>query len=163
MKLCSFSGYKIHPGRGSTLVKADGKTFVFHTSKARRSQGLKRSPREVKWTILYRRKHRKGMEEEAQKKRSRRTKTYQKAIEGASLTEILAKKSMKPEVRKAQREQAIRALKEKNRVAAAGKKPAPSASTGKKDKTASKKPQTQAKIAKPMPKTAKQAKGNVRR
>merc|ERR1712212_1174674 len=125
MKLCSLSGYKIHHGRGSTLVKADGKTFVFHTSKARRAHGLKRSPREVKWTILYRRKHRKGMEEEAQKKRSRRTKTYQKAIEGATLTEILAKKTMKP---------------------------AASSTAKKTDKTASKKPQPQAKIAKPMPK-----------
>merc|ERR1712212_1433418 len=153
MKLCSLSGYKIHHGRGSTLVKADGKTFVFHTSKARRAHGLKRSPREVKWTILYRRKHRKGMEEEAQKKRSRRTKTYQKAIEGATLTEILAKKTMKPEVRKAQREQAIRTLKEKNKVPVGGKKPAPAAA-GKKDKAAPKKPQgSQAKIAKPMPKT----------
>ncbi len=42
------------------------------------------------------------------KKRTRRINRGQKAIVGASLTEILAKRNMKPEVRKAQREQAIK-------------------------------------------------------
>merc|ERR1711970_1035148 len=117
MKLCSFSSYKMHPGKGSILVKADGKTYTFHTSKCRRAHLMKRAPREVPWTILYRRKHKKGMEEESAKKRSRRTHKHQKSIEGASLTEIMAKRNMRPEVRRAQREQAIRALKEKNRAA----------------------------------------------
>merc|ERR1711979_35016 len=149
MKLCSFSGYKMHPGKGSILVKADGKTFVFHTSKSRRSHLMRRSPREVKWTILYRRKHRKGMEEEAVKKRSRRAHKYQRSIEGASLTEILAKRNMKPEVRRAQREQAIRALKEKNKASKTKKPAVGGASVPKKtDKNAAKKP---------LPKVAKTA------
>lgn len=69
---------------------------------------MKRNPRKVTWTVLYRRKHKKGIEEEAVKKRSRRTQKFQRAIVGASLTEIMAKRNMKPEVRKAQREQAIK-------------------------------------------------------
>lgn len=69
---------------------------------------MKRNPRKVTWTVLYRRKHKKGIEEEAAKKRTRRTQKFQRAIVGASLTEILAKRNMKPEVRKAQREQAIK-------------------------------------------------------
>lgn len=69
---------------------------------------MKRNPRKVTWTVLYRRKHKKGIEEEASKKRTRRTQKFQRAIVGASLTEILAKRNMKPEVRKAQREQAIK-------------------------------------------------------
>jgi len=36
-------------------------------------------------------------------------------ILGASITDIMAKKNMKPEVRKAQREQDIRAAKEQKR------------------------------------------------
>ena len=56
----------------------------------------------------YRRKHKKGQEEEQTKKRTRRTQKFQRAIVGASLTDIMAKRNMKPEVRKAQREQAIR-------------------------------------------------------
>lgn len=58
--------------------------------------------------ILHRRKHKKGQEEEQAKKRTRRTQKFQRAIVGASLTDILAKRNMKPEIRKAQREQAIK-------------------------------------------------------
>lgn len=69
---------------------------------------MKRNPRKVTWTVLYRRKHKKGIEEEAAKKRTRRTQKFQRAIVGASLNEIMAKRTMNPEVRKAQREQAIK-------------------------------------------------------
>lgn len=170
--LCAFSGYKIYPGHGKTLVKVDGKvivfvytflrlcslfhilffglsfvfakqcakrdiesfvleclkffheflliycvillhhfrfqSFTFLNQKCERSFLMKRNPRKVTWTVLYRRKHKKGIEEEAAKKRTRRTQKFQRAIVGASLTEILAKRNMKPEVRKAQRDQAIK-------------------------------------------------------
>ena len=69
---------------------------------------MRRNPRKITWTVLYRRKHKKGIEEEQIKKKTRRTTKFQRAIVGASLTEILAKRNMKPEVRQAQREQAIR-------------------------------------------------------
>lgn len=58
--------------------------------------------------MFFRRKHKKGQEEEQTKKRTRRTQKFQRAIVGASLTDILAKRNMKPEIRKAQREQAIK-------------------------------------------------------
>lgn len=58
--------------------------------------------------IFIRRKHKKGQEEDIQKKRTRRTQKFQRAVVGATITDILAKRNMKPEVRKAQREQAIR-------------------------------------------------------
>uniref|UniRef100_A0A1A9UPN3 Large ribosomal subunit protein eL24 n=3 Tax=Glossina TaxID=44049 RepID=A0A1A9UPN3_GLOAU len=120
--LCSFSGYKIYPGHGKTMVKIDGKTFTFLDKKCERSYLMKRNPRKVTWTVLYRRKHRKGVEEEATKKRTRRTQKFQRAIVGASLAEIMAKRNMKPEVRRAQREQAIKAAKEQKRAAKAAKK-----------------------------------------
>lgn len=47
-------------------------------------------------------------QEEVTKKRTRRAVKCQRAITGASLAEILAKRNQKPEVRKALREQAIR-------------------------------------------------------
>jgi len=58
--------------------------------------------------LSFRRKHKKGQEEEQTKKRTRRAQKFQRAIVGASLTDILAKRNMKPEIRKAQREQAIK-------------------------------------------------------
>merc|ERR1712130_969745 len=66
---------------------------------------LKRNPREVTWTVLYRRKHKKGLEEDVAKKRNKRTQKFQRAVGGATLQDIMAKRNQKPEVRKAQREQ----------------------------------------------------------
>lgn len=74
---------------------------------------MRRNPRKITWTVLYRRQHKRTKEEEHAKKRSKRIVKSQRAIVGASLAEILAKRNQKPEVRKAQREQAERALKEK--------------------------------------------------
>merc|ERR1719411_299952 len=103
---------------------------------------LKRNPRKVTWTVLYRRKHKKGIEEEAAKKRTKRTQKFQRAVVGATLQDIIAKRNQKPEVRKAQREQAIRAAKELKKTAkAATKKAAPAstaASTAKSAKAAQK-------------------------
>ncbi|XP_023211496.1 60S ribosomal protein L24-like [Centruroides sculpturatus] len=104
------------------MIKTDGKTFQFLNAKCEASHLMKRNPRKITWTVLYRRKHKKGIEEEAAKKRTRRTTKFQRAIVGASLNDIIAKRNMKPEVRKAQREQAIRAAKEKQRALKSQKK-----------------------------------------
>jgi len=116
IELCVFSGSKIYPGHGKKLVKADGKTYHFVNSKCAKAHVAKRNPRKVHWTVLYRRKHKKGLTEEVTKKRTRRTTKFQRAITGATLNDILAKRNQKPEVRQAQREQAIRAAKEKQKA-----------------------------------------------
>ncbi|CAM5145095.1 unnamed protein product [Natator depressus] len=61
-----------------------------------------------------------------QKKRTHRAAKFQRAITGASLAEVMAKRNQKPEVRKAQREQAIRAAKEAKKAKQATKKSTPS-------------------------------------
>ena len=63
-----------------------------------------------------RRKHKKGLEEETAKKRNKRTTKFQRAVVGATLQDIMAKRNQKPEVRKAQREQAVRAAKESKKT-----------------------------------------------
>merc|ERR1712203_302927 len=115
-ELCSFSGFKIYPG--------DGRTYKFLSAKTQRAHDLKRNPRKITWTVLYRRKHRKGIEEESTRKRTKKTQKFQRAVVGASLSEILAKRNQKPEVRKAQREQAIRAAKDAKKAAKPAKKAA---------------------------------------
>lgn len=92
---------------------------------------MKRNPRKVKWTVLYRRKHKKGIEEEQIKKRTRRTVKANRAVVGASIAEIMAKRNMKPEVRKAQRDQAIKAAKEQKKAKTADKKVKTTSSKGK--------------------------------
>merc|ERR1711862_47875 len=149
IELCAYSGYKIYPCRGRTLVKVDGKSYKFLSSRTHKAHLLKRNPREVTWTVLYRRKHRKGIEEEASKKRTKRTQKFQRAVVGATLQDIMAKRNQKPEVRKAQREQAIRAAKEvKKTQKATTKKPASaSAPKAKSAKSAQKAQKPMAKAA----------------
>ncbi|XP_006892341.1 PREDICTED: 60S ribosomal protein L24-like [Elephantulus edwardii] len=112
IELCSFRGYKIYPGHGRRYARSDRKVFQFLNAKCKSAFLSKRNLRQINWTVLYRRKHRKGQSEEIQKKRSRRAVKFQRAITGASLADIMAKRNQKPEVRKAQQEQAIRAAKE---------------------------------------------------
>merc|ERR1711893_418971 len=133
IELCSYSGIKIYPGHGKRMVKTDGRVFYFLSKKCERSHAMKRNPRNINWTVLYRRKHKKGQTEEVIKKRTRRTHKFQRAITGASLSEIIAKRNQKPEVRKAQREQAIRAYKEKQKQKETIKK-APKAAAPKQSK-----------------------------
>merc|ERR1712137_989090 len=121
-ELCSYSGYKIYPGHGKKYIKSDGRVFNFLSHKCERNHMMKRNPRNINWTVLYRRKHKKGITEEIAKKRTRRTQKFTRAITGATLTDIMAKRNQKPEVRKAQREQAIRAAKEKQKAKDAVKK-----------------------------------------
>merc|ERR1712203_563761 len=99
--------------------------------------------------VLYRRKHNKGIEAEAAKKRTKRTQKFQRAVVGATLQDIMAKRNQKPEVRKAQREQAIRAAKELKKTAkATTKKPAAAAAPkAKSAKAAQKAPKQQIKAA----------------
>merc|ERR1711990_446306 len=93
---------------------------------------LKRNPRNTSWTVLYRRKHKKGAEEDVSKGRNKRTQKFQRAVVGATLQDIMAKRNQKPEVRKAQREQAVRAAKDAKKQAAAKKAPAPADKKAKK-------------------------------
>merc|ERR1711957_576266 len=134
--LCVYSGYKIYPGHGRTLVKADGKSYKFLSSRTHKAHMLKRNPRNITWTVLYRRKHKKGLEEDVTKKRTRRAQKFQRAVVGATLQDIMAKRNQKPEVRKAQREQAVRSAKEQKKTTV--KKAAPKDKAQKSQQKASK-------------------------
>ncbi|KJE88540.1 ribosomal protein L24 [Capsaspora owczarzaki ATCC 30864] len=134
LELCNFSGFKIYPGHGRRYIRSDGRSYIFINSKSESLFLQKKNPRKISWTVLYRRKHRKGASEEVAKKRTRRTAKFQRSVAGASLEAILAKRNQKPEVRKAQRDQAVRAAKDAAKAKQA-KKPA-AAKAG--DKTAAK-------------------------
>ncbi|CAJ0914049.1 unnamed protein product, partial [Mesorhabditis belari] len=123
VETCCYSGYKIYPGHGKRAVKVDGKVQIFLNAKSAKGTALKRNPREITWTVLYRRKNRKGVhgEESHLKKKTRKVaQTLTRGIGNLTLDALLAKRNQKPEFRKAQREQAIKEAKE----AAAKKKTA---------------------------------------
>ena len=113
VELCSFSEYKTYPGHGRRFAQTHGKVFQFLNAKCESAFLSKRNPRQINWTVLYRRKHRKGQSEEIKKKkRTHRAVKFQRAITGASLADIMAKRNQKPEVRKPQQKHVIRAAKE---------------------------------------------------
>merc|ERR1712183_217810 len=122
LELCNFSGYKIYPGHGKRMIRTDGKLFHFLSKKAQRSFLMKRNPRNISWTVLYRKKHRKGTQEEVAKKRTRRNVKFFRPVQGATMQTIYAKRNEKPEVREEQRTQAMRAAKEKAKARAAERK-----------------------------------------
>ncbi|KAL2276323.1 hypothetical protein FJTKL_01004 [Diaporthe vaccinii] len=118
----TFSGQRIYPGKGKLYVRGDSKVFRFQNGKSESLFLQRKNPRRIAWTVLYRRQHRKGITEEAAKKRTRRTVKSQRAIVGASLDVIKEKRSMRPEARSAARLQAIKESKEKKAAEAAAKK-----------------------------------------
>ena len=98
---------------------------------------------------MYRRKHKKGQEEESTKRRTKRTHKFQRAVVGATLQDIIANRNQKPEVRKAQPDQAIRAAKEVKRTqkVTTSKKAAPAAKPAAKAPKAPKAAKTATKAA----------------
>ncbi|XP_045153109.1 60S ribosomal protein L24-like [Echinops telfairi] len=124
VELCSLRGDKVDPRHGRRYARTDGKVFQFLNATCKWAFLSKRISRQINRTVLYRRKHKKGQLEEIQKKRTRPAVKFQRAITGAFLADTLAKKNQKPEVRKAQREQAIRAAKEAKKTKQASKETA---------------------------------------
>ncbi|KAF2199138.1 60S ribosomal protein L24 [Delitschia confertaspora ATCC 74209] len=118
----TFSGQKIYPGKGKLYVRGDSKIFRFQNGKTESLFLQRKNPRKISWTTLYRRQHKKGITEEAAKKRTRRTVKQQRAIVGASLDVIKERRSMRPEARSAARQAAIREGKEKKAAAESKKK-----------------------------------------
>merc|ERR1712203_1141111 len=80
IELCAYSGYKIYPSRGRTLIKSDGKVYKFLDGRSMKAHLLKRNPRKVTWTVLYRRKHKKGIEEETAKNALREPKSSKELL-----------------------------------------------------------------------------------
>lgn len=162
VQTCSFSGYRVLNGRGLRYVRLDGHSFVFFSQKCRRHFLAKRNPRKCSWTLLYRQAHRKGLHEEVASKKRRKVAKTEKGLAGMSLEEIRKLRNQTPEYRQAQRDAAIKAIKdriksiaakkaEKRKAAAAEKKAAEekaAAEQGKSKKEAKKDAKKQAKKAK---------------
>ena len=110
---CYFSGYNIYPGQGVTYIRVDAKAFTFHSKKTKSFFLRKRNPRKISWTAAYRIVHKKGITAASARRRVRRTVKVERAIVGASLEQIKAKRAQTPAFRQAQREAAIREAKQK--------------------------------------------------
>lgn len=94
-------------------MRRDSATLVFSTSKTKGLYNQRKKAARLLWTQGWRRLHKKIKVEEIQKRRSRKTTKFQRAIVGASLDEIKKKRSQKPAERSAQREAALKEVKER--------------------------------------------------
>lgn len=120
---CRFSGLRIYPGHGITMVRVDSQIFKFLNSKCKRLYGARPKPSKLAWSVLYRKQHKKGQEDGVSRKKRRVNKAaISRSIVGASLEVIQKKRAEKTEVRQAQRDAAMREIKERNKKAQADKK-----------------------------------------
>jgi len=119
---CAFSGIRIYPGKGKTYVQKDCKIFKFIDGKSEALFQKKRNPRRIAWTAAYRHAHKKGLVVEKSKKRTRRAYKAERAIVGLNLESLRAKRNQNKSERQAQRDLALREIKEKKASEKAKKK-----------------------------------------
>jgi large subunit ribosomal protein L24e len=108
---CSFSEYRIYPGRGRKFAAKDGKVYYFFSSKVASLFHQRKKAVKLTWTQAWRRFNKKIKADEITKRKTRKTTRVQKAIVGMSLDEILRRKSEKPEEREKKLEAAKKEVK----------------------------------------------------
>jgi len=136
-------------------VKADARSFTFLSGKCEALQLARANPRKTRWTVVYRRIHRKGAAEEIAKRKTRRTRKFQRGVVGASLEMIKNFRNQKAEVRDAARKAAIEDAKQKTRAKQVVKKQTASkaAASAQRNAPKVKAPKTQKQASKPAAKS----------
>ncbi|VWU52315.1 60S ribosomal protein L24, putative [Hepatocystis sp. ex Piliocolobus tephrosceles] len=90
---CSFSEYRIYPGRGQKYIARDGKVYFYLSSKFSSLALQKKKAAKLRWTQTWRRNNKKTKVETAQRRRYRKTIKVQKAIGGLSVEDIRNRKA----------------------------------------------------------------------
>lgn len=110
---CSYTQYKIVPGRGTRFISKDGRTHYFISTKARSLFHQKIKPVKLTWNMAWRAHNKKIKVDDIQKKRSRKTTRIQKAVVGMSIEEIRRKKAESREDRDKQADAAAKEIKDR--------------------------------------------------
>merc|ERR1712241_1174985 len=119
---CSYTEYKIVPGRGSRFISKDGRTHYFISTKARSLYHQKIKPVKLTWNMAWRAHNKKIKVDDIQKKRSRKTTRIQKAVVGMSIEEIRRRKAESREDRDKANVAAEQTIKERKAKAMQAKK-----------------------------------------
>ena len=120
--LCYFTEMKIYPGHGIRTVRKDGKLLAFLSQKARSLYMQGKKSQRLTWTQAWRRRNKKGRSEIVSKSKRKKAAKVYKSIQGISVDEIKARRNMTAPQRKAAREDAIRAIKDRKKRAKENKK-----------------------------------------
>merc|ERR1711967_157156 len=113
-ELCNYSSFRIYPGHGKKWVRADQKMFTFITGKCEACFKMKRRNLATKWTVQYRRIHKKGTMEEAEKRRrAKKSVVNRREVAGMSADMFEKKKTAagRPVAKDKQKEAALKELK----------------------------------------------------
>ena len=94
---CSFSEYRIYPGKGRKFAAKDGKVYYFISTKVASLFHQRKKAVKLTWTQAWRRFNKKIKVDEISKRRTKKTTRVQKAIVGLSLEEIKRRRAEKPE------------------------------------------------------------------
>lgn len=121
---CAFSESRVYPGHGSRYVRKDGASYIFISKKCKSLFLQRKKPSKLTWTLGWRRMNKKIKVEEVNRRARKKTTKFQRAVVGVSAEEINKKRNVKPEIRAAARDAALKEAKERSKANKALKKTA---------------------------------------
>merc|ERR1712118_269122 len=112
---CSYSGFKVWPGRGKTYVRMDQKMFLFTDGKAEACFLMKRRNLTTKWTAHYRRINKKGIsaEESTRRRKTKKSTAVRRDITGLNMELVQKAKASRANKSSSAKEIAQRNLKDR--------------------------------------------------
>ena len=114
--ICSFSEFRIYPGRGTKFIRRDGQIVTFFGSKTASLYHQKKKPAKLTWTLAWRRLNKKEAKLDTTRKRRKRVvKMLNRPVVGVSAEAIRKRRNERPEQRQAAREAALREVKARNK------------------------------------------------
>lgn len=115
-------------------MRRDGRLLAFLDQKSRSLYTQKIKAQRLTWTQAWRRRNKKGKMETATKKKGKRTARVFKSIAGITMEDIAKRRDAKPDARKAEREAALKAIKEAAKKESTDKKKSTAAASKDKKK-----------------------------
>ncbi|GAB5365497.1 hypothetical protein AAMO2058_001063400 [Amorphochlora amoebiformis] len=92
--LCFFTECKVYPGHGIRYVRKDGKHLTFLNAKAFSLYKQRKKAQRLRWTLVWRRKH-KSTAKKTIRKKTKKTVKVVRAFAGISLDELKKRREEK--------------------------------------------------------------------
>ena len=116
-EVCAFSEQKIYPGRGIRCITREGKLAILLSTKCKAFFTRKTKSQVIRWTVTWRRLNKKFKSDDASKKRKKKQRRIIRDVIGLERDVIRRQRNLTNDERDAQREQAIREIKERKEKA----------------------------------------------
>ena len=114
--VCAFSEMRIYPGHGISYIRKDGQLVTFFSSKCKSLYLQRKKPAKLTWTVAWRRLNKKTQAIDVNRRKRNRARKIARGIQGISVAEIQKRRRERPEVRKANRDAALREVKDRKKT-----------------------------------------------